>query len=121
MKTQEIARICHQANKAYCESIGDTTQLDWESAPQWQRDSAVSGVNFVLSNLDAPASANHDAWLKAKVDDGWVFGPVKDAIKKEHPCIVPYDQLPATQQGKDYLFRAVVRSIYDAALVETGI
>ena len=118
MKIQDIARICHQANKAYCEGIGDTTQLDWESAPQWQRDSAVQGVKFVLGNLDAPASASHDAWVKDKVADGWQYGPVKDPALKTHPCIVPYDQLPPTQRGEDYLFMAVVKSIYSAALIE---
>jgi len=27
-----IAKVCHEANRAYCESIGDNSQLSWEDA-----------------------------------------------------------------------------------------
>lgn len=41
-------------------------------------------------------------------------GPVKDAEKKEHPCIVPYDQLPLDQRMKDYIFAGIVHAIWQA-------
>lgn len=43
------------------------------------------------------------------------FGPVKDPERKEHPCFVPYDQLPAAQRAKDHIFNAVVRAVLAAA------
>jgi hypothetical protein len=46
-----------------------------------------------------------------KEADGWKHGPVKDPEKKEHPCMVPYGQLPAEQRAKDYLFIAVVKAM----------
>lgn len=49
--------------------------------------------------------------MKAKEEDGWVYGPEKDAEKKVHPCMVPYDQLPKEQRMKDVLFGAVVRAM----------
>ena len=39
-----IAIICHEANKIYCESLGDNSQESWEDAPEWQRASAIDGV-----------------------------------------------------------------------------
>lgn len=111
MTNQQIAQVCHEANRAYCEVIGDTTQKPWNDAEQWQRDSAVSGVAFSLDNPNAPASAQHDSWLADKKATGWKYGPVKDAAKKEHPCITPYDQLPKEQRVKDALFQAIVRSL----------
>lgn len=107
----DAARICHQANKAFCEAIYDDSQVNWEEAPEWQKQSAIKGVSFCMDNPDAPASANHDSWLKEKVGAGWVYGEVKDADKKTHPCCIPYDQLPPKQQVKDYLFRAVVGAL----------
>ena len=107
---EQIARVCHAANKEYCSVIGDDSQKSWEQAEQWQRDSAVSGVAFAKSNPLAPASSQHDAWLKDKADSGWTYGSVKDASKKEHPCMVSYDKLPAEQRIKDSLFKAVVAS-----------
>ena len=107
----DAAKICHQANKALCETIYDNSQVDWEKAPEWQKESAIKGVSFCIDNPDAPPSANHDSWLKEKSDNGWVYGEVKDADKKTHPCCVPFEKLPPKQQAKDYLFKAIVKSL----------
>lgn len=106
-----IAAACHEMNRVYCQFLGDDSQLPWADAPDWQRTSAVHGVEFRLANPDAPDSASHDNWMAEKVADGWVYGEVKDPEKKTHPCIVPFDQLPKEQQLKDVLFGAVVRAM----------
>lgn len=111
MKAVEIAKVCHEANKALCESLGDLSQVAWEDAPQWQKDSAINGVLFNLSNPDAPASSSHDCWLEEKRQTGWSYGKVKDVDKKEHPCFVPYEELPIEQKAKDYLFKNIVSSL----------
>lgn len=111
MTPQQIAQICHEANRAYCRTIGDFSQVEWDAAPEWQRQSAITGVEFVLHNPDAPPSANHESWLAEKEREGWKYGPVKDADKKEHPCFVAYDHLPDEQKAKDYLFKGVVESL----------
>lgn len=119
MIIEQIARLCHEVNRAYCHSIGDDSQPSWSDAPTWQKNSAISGVNFHLSNETTPEQS-HANWLKDKVADGWVFGPVKDPEKKEHPCMVPYNELPLEQRTKDFLFKAVVDTFKaeDAELAE---
>ncbi len=42
----------------------------------------------------------HEVWAQNRLDDGWVWGPVRDDEKMSHPCLVPYDQLP--EREKDY-------------------
>lgn len=111
MNIQDIARVAHNVNAAYCAAIGDDSQAPWEKAPKWQRLSAVNGVKFHLANPDAGPAASHESWLAEKERDGWKHGPVKDPEKKEHPCFVPYDQLPAEQRAKDYLFTAIVHAL----------
>lgn len=111
MKAEEIASVCHEANRAYCKSIGDSSQPAWEDAHEWQRSSAVNGVKHALENPGAPPSASHDSWLAEKEAAGWKHGPVKDPEKKEHPCFVPYDLLPPEQKAKDKLFQAVARAL----------
>ena len=32
MTEQEIARVCHEVNRAYCQAIGDNSQPTWEDA-----------------------------------------------------------------------------------------
>jgi hypothetical protein len=114
MNIEQIARVCHQANKAFCESIGDLSQESWDHAEQWKRESAIKSVTYALANPGASASAQHEAWLRDKARDGWKFGPVKDAEKKEHPCILPYSELSQEHKTKDHLFHAVVMAFVKA-------
>lgn len=106
-----IAIVAHETNRAYCQQIGDDSQLPWVTAPIWQRESAVNGVQFHLDNPDAGCSGSHENWLKEKTEAGWRYGEVKDPEKKEHPCFMPYDNLPEHQKVKDALFVGVVRAL----------
>ena len=111
MNVRQIAAVCHEANRELCNALGDGSQKSWVEAEEWQRTSAINGVQFCLDNPNAAASANHNAWLKEKKEAGWVYGEVKDAEKKTHPCMVTYKKLPAEQQAKDHLFKAVVGAL----------
>lgn len=108
MKVEQIAELAHETNRVYCRMLGDDSQFSWEDAPEWQRQSSISGVKFRLENPDASPSCQHEAWLKDKTEDGWKYGPVKDPEKKEHPCCVLYDELPLEQRIKDALFASIV-------------
>lgn len=119
MNIEQIAQVAHETNRAYCESIGDNSQPKWADAPDWQKNSARSGVIFHLeahARGETPApSASHDSWLAQKRAEGWKYGPEKLPEKKEHPCFVPYEELPFDQRIKDYLFGSVVRAFLEAA------
>lgn len=123
-KVDQIAKICHEANRAYCETIGDNSQPTWENAPRWQKDSAIKGVKFHIAHLaagDEPSpSASHDSWLEQKRVDGWKYGPEKNAEKKTHPCFMPYDGLPVEQRLKDYIFAAIVKATWTASQQEVA-
>ncbi len=110
MKVALIAMLCHAANAAYCASIGDLSQPTWDDAPDWQKQSAINGVNMHLANPDATPEMSHAAWMAQKEAEGWTYGEVKDAEKKTHPCFMPYDQLPPEQKAKDYIFRGIVHA-----------
>lgn len=111
MQVEQIAEVCHEANRAYCKSIGDNSQPTWEDAPDWQKKSAVTGVKYHLDNPNSKPEDSHNSWLKEKEADGWKYGEVKNPETKEHPCYVPYEQLPIEQQKKDYLFLGIVRAL----------
>jgi hypothetical protein len=117
-----IAQICHERNRQYCLSLGDESQPSWPDAPQWQKDSAINGVTFHLEALqrgeELNPAASHENWLKEKESAGWKYGPVKDPEKKEHPCCVPYDQLPTEQKFKDEIFIRTVKEAWNAAQLE---
>lgn len=111
MTREDIAKVTYQVNRAYCESLRDFSFGPWEDAPEWQKVANRAGVNFHLSHPAAAASESHESWRDMKTRDGWKYGLVKDAEKKEHPCMVPFHSLPVDQQAKDYIFKAVVESL----------
>lgn len=111
MKVEEIARVAHEVNRALCQAFGDDSQSPWEDAPDWQRESAVEGVKMHQADPTLGPSASHDGWMAHKLADGWTYGEVKDAEAKTHPCLVAFEDLPADQQAKDYVFRAVVHAL----------
>jgi hypothetical protein len=111
MTKQDIAQIAYDINRVYAKSIGDNSFGPWEEAPQWQKDTNLNGVEFHLANPNAPESASHENWMKVKTEEGWKYGPVKNPETKEHPCYVPYDQLPVQQQSKDFIFKQIVHSL----------
>lgn len=112
----KIALVCHEANRAYCYTLGDFSQYWWETAPEWQKQSAIDGVRWQLEKLQtgkltSPADS-HEAWTAAKKATGWTYGPVKDESKKQHPCMVSFEDLPIEQRRKDYIFSSIVRAYW---------
>ena len=42
----------------------------------------------------------HEVWAAGRIAAGWKYGPVRDEDKKEHPCLIPYEDL--TEEEKDF-------------------
>lgn len=111
MKVEEVAAICHEANRVLCQLQGDNSQPAWNDVPDWQRNSIISGVKYHINNPLSTPESSHENWLKEKIADGWTYGEVKDIHNKVHPNIRPYEELSAEQQAKDHLFRGIVNSL----------
>ncbi|MDY7542615.1 MULTISPECIES: RyR domain-containing protein [unclassified Cryobacterium] len=111
MNLEAIAAVCHDANRRLQILQGDAAPSQpWDTAEQWQRDSAIEGVQAAIDG--ATPRELHESWCAFKVADGWTFGEVKDAGEKTHPCLVDYDDLPAEQRTKDDLFTAIVLALH---------
>src|SRR3989339_1276211 len=55
-----------------------------------------------LTNLvEQLSEITHDNWLKARLADGWRHGKSRNDLLKEHPCLVPYDELPESEKEYD--------------------
>lgn len=111
-KIDACARAAHEANRAYCIATGDNSQPSWEDAPDWQKTSARNGV--VGARKGNTPEQSHEGWLAEKAATGWKYGPIKNPEKKEHPCFVPYVDLPPSQRAKDHIFVGVVSTMAKA-------
>jgi hypothetical protein len=43
----------------------------------------------------------HEVWARERLADGWTHGPARDDRLKQHPCLVPYDELPDSEKRYD--------------------
>jgi hypothetical protein len=107
--TEQIARVCHEANRAWCAANGDLSQPAWDDAPDWQRESAIAGVDGARRGNTPEQS--HESWSQHKLADGWRYGATKDPDAKTHPCLVSYAELPPEQRLKDHLFVGIVAAL----------
>lgn len=52
---------------------------------------------------EAIAENAHDIWARARMDEGWTYGPVRNDELRQHPDLVPYSQLPDSEKEYDRL------------------
>ena len=54
-----------------------------------------------LNGLIEQMSKNvHEVWAKNRMEQGWTYGEKRSDDLKQHPCLIPYEDLP--EEEKDY-------------------
>lgn len=43
----------------------------------------------------------HEVWSKTRIEQGWTYGEKRDDVLKQHPCLVPYEELPEEEKVYD--------------------
>jgi hypothetical protein len=56
---------------------------------------------FDAKEIELIARQSHIVWVESKITAGWVYGKIKDAVKKTHPLLVDWQQLPEEEKQKD--------------------
>lgn len=51
--------------------------------------------------IEQMAKNVHEVWAKSRIDEGWVYGPERSDELKQHPCLVPYEELPEIEKEYD--------------------
>lgn len=55
----------------------------------------------LLPLIEAMAKNVHEVWSKNRIAEGWTYGPNRDDIKKQTPCLVAYEDLPESEKEYD--------------------
>jgi len=61
----------------------------------------VNLAEDILKLTELLAKNAHDIWARQRLAEGWTYGPERDDAKKQHPCLVPYEQLPESEKEYD--------------------
>ncbi len=64
------------------------------------------GLNNLIERL---AENNHDIWAVMRIEEGWTYGPNRDDAKKEHPDLLPYNEL--SEEEKEYDRNSAIETI----------
>ena len=63
--------------------------------------SSIELSKGILKLTETLAKNVHDTWAKERIAAGWSYGPKRDDEQKQHPCIVPYEELPESEKECD--------------------
>lgn len=74
-------------NKEYTPNPADTQGVDLPTE--------------LLSLVEEMAKNVHEVWAQNRINDGWTYGPVRDDVKRQHPCLVAYEDLPDCEKEYD--------------------
>jgi hypothetical protein len=101
-----VAKMCHAANNAWEKHF----MMD---RPGWNElsDEKKYGYRRMVELFSGGCSERevHQAFLLARVDNGWKLGDRNDAQKLD-PFLLPYDQLCAKMQLRYHLFKNIVET-----------
>ncbi len=78
--------------------------------------SSIKLSGELIEELELLSQNSHDIWAQKRISEGWILGATRNDQKKQHPGIVPYEQLPETE--KEYDRNAVISTL--KALIALG-
>ena len=96
---EALARICHEAHLALRIGLNDSAEdVHWDAM---DRDRQEMNINEVRMFREGRTLAEvHWAWVEWMDRQGWKRGPVRDAVKKTHPEMVPLEQASVESRAK---------------------
>lgn len=107
----KIAQVVHESVRAWQKANEQPIAPAWGRAAKWMKVASVEAVRWRLHNPGAGVSAQHDRWMAEKAAAGWKYGRTKNGVKKTHPLMVAYRDLPDIERRKDALVNAVIDSL----------
>jgi RyR domain-containing protein len=63
--------------------------------------SKVQLSDEILGLTEHLAENAHEVWAQRRIAEGWRYGPRRDEKTKEHPSLVPYEDLPESEKEYD--------------------
>ena len=51
--------------------------------------------------VESMAKNVHEVWAQSRIKQGWTLGPERSDALKQHPGLVPYDELPEVEKEYD--------------------
>jgi len=63
--------------------------------------SMVEVPDCLLELSEELAKNTHEIWARQRFAEGWKYCAKRNDERKEHPCLVPYEELPENEKEYD--------------------
>lgn len=51
--------------------------------------------------IEQMAKNVHEVWAQSRMEQGWTYGKERSDTLKQHPCLIPYEELPEVEKEYD--------------------
>ena len=51
--------------------------------------------------IEQMAKNVHEVWAQSRIKQGWRYGNERSDALKQHPCLIPYEELPEVEKAYD--------------------
>src|SRR4051812_48275708 len=79
--------------------VEDNSKLKYSPRPLDTK--AVALPREIIELTEQLARNTHENWSRQRLAEGWRYGPVRDDARKEHPSLVPYEELSESEKQYD--------------------
>ena len=55
-------------------------------------------LNVLIEHM---AKNVHEVWAQSRMEQGWTYGEERSDALKQHPCLIPYEELPEVEKAYD--------------------
>ena len=123
VKTNDLKKL-HNCIRAYDELEEHVKHYDWLvvknslSCTEKKKEESVLVVKeeytprpIDTSNVQLPKELDelaeliaenvHEVWAQSRMEEGWTYGKERNDEQKQHPCLVPYEDLPEGERAYD--------------------
>jgi hypothetical protein len=95
-----IAELGWQSHIAWERIIGEQPKPDWSALSPGQKVAIIESINWLIDHPTSSVAAQHDAWRARLAGED-----------RDHQNMVPFDELPFSQQMKARLWRHIIFAV----------
>ena len=55
----------------------------------------------LMELVEVMAKNVHEVWAQSRMEQGWTYGEERSDALKQHPCLIPYEELPEVEKAYD--------------------
>lgn len=113
LQIEDVGRTCYAIDNVLGDApIGrDRLVGTYDQLPTERQEVILSSVNAVLGNPTITPEQLHTHWMETMEGKGWKRAATTDVTKKQHARLVPFAELPQTEQVKARAFIEIVTSL----------